>query len=157
MRGLLLAGIVIGALGVLDDVTVTQSATVTELALANPVYRFRQLYAAASRVGRAHIASVINTIVLAYAGASLPLMLLFAAGNTPVSKLLTGELIAQELVRSAVGTIGLISAVPITTALAALVAGRAMHDDGPESAPSAERPTRDPWTAFIEGDHNSRM
>jgi uncharacterized membrane protein len=124
MRGLLLAGIVIGSLGVLDDVTVTQSAIVTELAAANPAYGFRQLYGSATRTGRAHIASVINTIVLAYAGASLPLMLLFAAGGTPVSQLLTGELVAQELVRSAVGTIGLITAVSITTALAALLASR---------------------------------
>src|SRR4029453_16309272 len=122
MRGLLLAGIVIGSLGVLDDVTVTQSATVTELAVANPAYGFRRLYGAATRIGRAHIASVINTIVLAYAGASLPLMLLFAAGTTPAGELLTRELIAQELARSAVGTIGLITAVPITTALAAFAA-----------------------------------
>ncbi|GAA2684030.1 YibE/F family protein [Actinoplanes palleronii] len=126
MQGLLLASIVIGSLGVLDDVTVTQSATVTELALANPAYGFRSLYGAATRIGRAHIASVINTIVLAYAGASLPLLLLFSTGGTPVGELLTGQLVAQELVRSAVGTIGLIAAVPITTALAALFASR-MH------------------------------
>ena len=124
MQGLLLAGIVIGSLGVLDDVTVTQSATVTELSLANPAYGFRRLYSAATRIGRAHIASVINTIVLAYAGASLPLMLLFAAGDTPVGEVLTTPLIAQELVRSAVGTIGLVAAVPITTALAAFLATR---------------------------------
>ncbi|MGW4941902.1 YibE/F family protein [Actinoplanes sp. NPDC004185] len=154
MRGLLLAGIVIGALGVLDDVTVTQSATVTELALANPAYGFRQLYAAATRIGRAHIASVINTIVLAYAGASLPLMLLFSAGNTPVSELLTGELIAQELVRSAVGTIGLIAAVPITTALAVLVATRTKHGAEKDLTLPAKRPAEDPWTAFIEDDRS---
>jgi uncharacterized membrane protein len=75
MKGLLLAGIVVGSLGVLDDVTVTQAVSVTELARANPNYGYRQLYRAAERIGRAHIASVINTIVLAYAGASLPLML----------------------------------------------------------------------------------
>jgi uncharacterized membrane protein len=145
MRGLLLAGIVIGSLGVLDDVTVTQSATVSELALANPAYGFRQLYGSAIRIGRAHIASVINTIVLAYAGASLPLMLLFAAGNTPVGELLTGQLIAQELVRSAVGTIGLIAAVPVTTALAAFLAARSKAE--PRPAP----PTPDvPWMAFVE-------
>lgn len=142
MRGLLLAGIVIGSLGVLDDVTVTQSATVTELARANPAYRFRQLYSAGTRVGRAHIASVINTIVLAYAGASLPLMLLFAAGNTPVSELLTGELIAQELVRSAVGTIGLVAAVPITTALSAFMATR--HLTGATEQHTAVAPTPSP-------------
>ncbi|MDG4789123.1 YibE/F family protein [Micromonospora sp. WMMD1102] len=139
MRGLLLAGIVIGSLGVLDDVTVTQSATVSELALANPGYGFRRLYSAATRIGRAHIASVINTIVLAYAGASLPLMLLFAADTaTPVGELLTSQLIAQELVRSAVGTIGLIAAVPITTALAALLAARG----GPGAEAGAVPPTR---------------
>ncbi|AVT33161.1 YibE/F family protein [Plantactinospora sp. BC1] len=140
MRGLLLAGIVIGSLGVLDDVTVTQSATVSELALANPGYGFRRLYSAATRIGRAHIASVINTIVLAYAGASLPLMLLFAADTaTPVSELLTSQLIAQELVRSAVGTIGLIAAVPITTALAALLAARRGAEAG--AVPAAPTPT----------------
>lgn len=161
MRGLLLAGIVIGSLGVLDDVTVTQSVTVAELARANPAYGLRPLYAAATRVGRAHIASVINTIVLAYAGASLPLMLLFAAGNTPTGELLTGELITQELVRSAVGTIGLITAVPITTVLAAFAAARhrrAPDEPGRNGAapaaapvePVAPRPAEDPWTAFVE-------
>ncbi|GAA4587424.1 putative membrane protein [Actinoplanes octamycinicus] len=152
MQGLLLASIVIGSLGVLDDVTVTQSATVTELALANPAYGFRSLYGAATRIGRAHIASVINTIVLAYAGASLPLMLLFATGGTPVSELLTGQLIAQELVRSAVGTIGLIAAVPITTALAALIAHRiaVARKAGPAVVATAgpRPPTESPWAAF---------
>lgn len=160
MRGLLLAGIVIGSLGVLDDVTVTQSATVTELARANPGYGFGQLYSAATRIGRAHIASVINTIVLAYAGASLPLMLLFAAGNTPVDELLTTELIAQELVRSAVGTIGLIAAVPITTALAALLATQRGISDAEPVRPdrgtpaptpaSGTTPETDPWMAFVD-------
>jgi uncharacterized membrane protein len=149
MRGLLLAGIVIGSLGVLDDVTVTQSATVAELARANPAYGFRRLYAAATRIGRAHIASVINTIVLAYAGASLPLMLLFAADTTPVGELLTGEMIAQELVRSAVGTIGLITAVPITTALAAFVDTR-RGVTAQTAEPARSRPPEDPWTAFVD-------
>ncbi|HEY0359902.1 MAG TPA: YibE/F family protein [Mycobacteriales bacterium] len=129
MRGLLLAGILIGALGVLDDVTVTQAATVTELAIANPSYTPRQLYRAATRIGRAHIASVINTIILAYAGASLPVLLLLVAGRTPTGQLLTEQLMAQELVRSGVGTIGLITAVPITTALAALTARRTLAGD----------------------------
>ncbi|WP_204164731.1 YibE/F family protein [Nocardioides daejeonensis] len=120
MRGLLIASIVIGSLGVLDDVTVTQSATVAELAHANPAYRFRELYRAASRVGRSHIASVVNTIVLAYAGSSLPLLVLIVANNSSLSDVVTTQLIAQEVVRSAVATIGLIAAVPLTTALAAL-------------------------------------
>ncbi|WP_433305151.1 YibE/F family protein [Actinoplanes sp. CA-030573] len=121
MRGLLLAGVVIGALGVLDDVTVTQAVTVAEMAAAGPTTRWL-LYRAAGRVGRAHVASAVNTIVLAYAGASLPLLLLFATGSQPLSQVLTGELLAQEILRSAVGTIGLVASVPITTALAALVA-----------------------------------
>ena len=162
MKGLLLAGIVIGSLGVLDDVTVTQATAVTELAHANPAYGFGQLYRAADRIGRAHIASVVNTIVLAYAGASLPLMLLFAAGNDPISQTLTSQLVAQELVRGAVGTLGLVAAVPITTALAAAAAGRGVAGRGvaadSAASPVAPAPARspvaapdaDPWMAFME-------
>lgn len=124
LRGLLLAGILIGSLGVLDDVTVTQAATVQELATANPDYGVGRLYRAATRVGRSHIASVINTIVLAYAGASLPLLVLVVSLDDPLGEILTDQLVATELVRSAVGTIGLIAAVPITTAAAAIVARR---------------------------------
>lgn len=123
-QGLLLAGIVIGTLGVLDDVTVTQAVTVTELARANPLHTASELYRAASRVGRAHIASVVNTIILAYAGSSLPLLILIVAADNSLGDVLTGQVVAQELVRSAVATIGLIAAVPVTTALAALVATR---------------------------------
>lgn len=123
-QGLLLASIIIGSLGVLDDVTVTQVATVTEVARADPACGFRSLYRAAGRVGRAHIASVINTIVLAYAGASLPLLLLFTISSQPLGDVLTNPVVAQEIVRSVAGTLGLIAAVPITTALAALVATR---------------------------------
>lgn len=136
MQGLLLAGILIGSLGVLDDVAVTQAYTVDELARANPALRFVGLYRAATRVGRAHIASVINTIVLAYAGASLPLMILVASGNQPLGEVLTSEFIAQEVVRSVVGTLGLIAAVPITTALAAVASCRT---DAPEKARGSHR------------------
>jgi uncharacterized membrane protein len=122
MEGLLLAGIVIGSLGVLDDVTITQSATVTELARANPEYGFGHLYRAGSRVGRSHIASVVNTIILAYAGSSLPLLILIVANSGSLGGVVTDQVIAQEIVRSAVATLGLIAAVPITTALAALTA-----------------------------------
>jgi hypothetical protein len=134
MRGLLLAGIIIGALGVLDDVTVTQASTVAELA---PTATSRlELYRSATRIGRAHVASAVNTIVLAYAGASLPLLLLVTAGGRDVSDLLTSEFLAQEIVRSAVGTIGLVAAVPITTALATLVADiRRSPDDRLDDAP----------------------
>ncbi|WP_067175162.1 YibE/F family protein [Microtetraspora niveoalba] len=131
-QGLLLASIIIGALGVLDDVTVTQAVTVGELAVANPGYSFGRLYRAAARVGRAHIASVINTIVLAYAGAALPLLLLFSVGEQPLGDVLRNPVVAQEIVRSVVGTLGLIAAVPITTALAALTATRqTSHEEQP--------------------------
>jgi uncharacterized membrane protein len=127
LRGLLLAGIVIGALGVLDDVTVTQAVTVAEMAAGGQRSR-GELYRAAIRVGRAHVGSAVNTIVLAYAGASLPLLLLIAASSEPIGELLTSEFLAQEILRSAVGTIGLVASVPITTALAALVAeARPVH------------------------------
>ena len=133
LRGLLLAGIVIGALGVLDDVTVTQAVTVAEM---TPAATSRwELYRAAIRVGRAHVASAVNTIVLAYAGASLPLLLLIAASSAPVSDLLTSEYLAQEILRSAVGTIGLVASVPITTALAALVAELRPATAAPEPRP----------------------
>jgi uncharacterized membrane protein len=120
VRGLLLASIIIGALGVLDDVTITQSSTVEELAVT--ATSRVQLYRAATRVGRNHIASAVNTIVMAYAGASLPLLLLIIAGGKSAGQVVTSELIAQEIVRSVVGTIGLVASVPITTGLATLVA-----------------------------------
>lgn len=128
MEGLLLAGIVIGSLGVLDDVTVTQAATVTELARANPAYGVRHLYRAGSRVGRSHIASVVNTIILAYAGSSLPLLILIIANNDSLGRVVTDQIIAQEIVRSVVATLGLIAAVPVTTALAAITSRKATPD-----------------------------
>lgn len=121
LRGLLLAGIIIGTLGVLDDVTITQTSIVGELARADPSLPGRELYSAALRVGRAHVASVVNTIILAYAGASLPLMLLLVVGGTGFMDVLTTQAISAEIVRSVVGTLGLIAAVPITTALAAWI------------------------------------
>lgn len=145
-QGLLLASIMIGALGVLDDVTVTQSVTVAELAAANPSYGFRRLYRAGSRIGRAHIASVINTIILAYAGASLPLLLLFSIGSQPLGEVLTTPVIAQEVARSVVGTLGLISAVPITTALAALVTSRRTPGETPDD-PEPDWTTPAPYAA----------
>lgn len=120
-RGLLLAGIVIGTLGVLDDVTVTQASAVGEVHNANPDLGLRDMYQSGLRIGRAHIASTTNTLVLAYAGASLPLLLLFTRSGRPIGQVFNSEVVAAEIVRTLVGTIGLISAVPLTTALAALV------------------------------------
>jgi uncharacterized membrane protein len=123
LRGLLVAGIVVGALGVLDDVTVSQVSIVAALRRANPGLPRRLLFREAMRVGRDHVASTVNTLVLAYAGASLPLLLFFAQGTQPVDRLITSELIAVEIVRMLVGSIGLVASVPITTALAASVLG----------------------------------
>ncbi len=132
-EGLLLAGIVIGSLGVLDDVTVTQSATVAELARANPAYGALQLFRAGSRVGRSHIASVVNTIVLAYAGSALPLLILIVANTESLGSVVTDQIIAQEVVRSVVATLGLVAAVPLTTGLAAVVLRARTHpvEQGP--------------------------
>lgn len=124
LRGLLLAGIIIGTLGVLDDVAITQLAIVGELSLADPTLSARQLYRSAIKVGRSHVASVVNTIILAYAGASLPLMLLLVTAGTRTRDVLSTQVMAAEIVRGVVGTIGLIAAVPITTALAAWAIAR---------------------------------
>ncbi|MEU1872284.1 MULTISPECIES: YibE/F family protein [unclassified Streptomyces] len=121
MSGLLLAGVIIGSLGVLDDVTVTQTSAVWELHEANPMMGWRGLYRAGIRIGRDHIASVVNTLVLAYAGAALPLLLLFSIAQSGVGTVANSELVAEEIVRTLVGSIGLVASVPVTTALAALV------------------------------------
>ncbi|MFF4752318.1 YibE/F family protein [Streptomyces sp. NPDC002514] len=121
MSGLFLAGVIIGSLGVLDDVTVTQTSAVWELHEANPSMGWRGLYRAGIRIGRDHIASVVNTLVLAYAGAALPLLLLFSIAQSSVDTVANSELVAEEIVRTLVGSIGLVASVPVTTALAALV------------------------------------
>jgi uncharacterized membrane protein len=123
-RGLLLAGFVIGALGVLDDVTVTQTSAVWELRRANPLLGPRDLFAAAMRIGRDHISSAVNTLVLAYAGAALPLLLFFSVSGLSLGQSLSAQDVASELVRTLVGSIGLVASVPITTGVAALVASR---------------------------------
>ncbi|MFB7630718.1 YibE/F family protein [Streptomyces sp. NPDC056149] len=121
IRGLLLAGVIIGSLGVLDDVTVTQTAAVWELKDADPSAGWRKLYGAAMRIGRDHIASVVNTLVMAYAGAALPLLLLFSIAQSSVGTVAGSEVVAEEIVRTLVGSIGLVASVPVTTLLAALV------------------------------------
>ncbi|MEU6661680.1 YibE/F family protein [Streptomyces sp. NPDC046821] len=139
MSGLLLAGVIIGSLGVLDDVTVTQTSAVWELHQADPTMGRRGLYRAAIRIGRDHIASVVNTLVLAYAGAALPLLLLFSIAQSGVGSVANSELVAEEIVRTLVGSIGLVASVPVTTALAALVvsADRVSPADRPASPTSA--------------------
>ncbi|MGW4321030.1 YibE/F family protein [Streptomyces sp. NPDC004684] len=137
MSGLLLAGVIIGSLGVLDDVTVTQTSAVWELHEANPSMGWRGLYRAGIRIGRDHIASVVNTLVLAYAGAALPLLLLFSIAQSSVGTVANSELVAEEIVRTLVGSIGLVASVPVTTALAALVVSA--DRPGPAGAAAAAR------------------
>ena len=142
MSGLLLAGIIIGSLGVLDDVTVTQTSAVWELHEANPTMGWRGLYRAGIRIGRDHIASVVNTLVLAYAGAALPLLLLFSIAQSSVGTVANSELVAEEIVRTLVGSIGLVASVPVTTALAALVVSA--DRPGSTGAPAPEQPQPHP-------------
>jgi uncharacterized membrane protein len=133
LRGLLLAAFMLGAIGVLDDVTVTQAATVEELA-GHAGLRGRQLYASAFNVGRSHIAATVNTLFLAYVGASLPLLVLFAVSRQPTVLTLNGEVVSVEIVRTLVGSLGIVAAVPFTTAIATwLASATAQSADGPPS------------------------
>jgi uncharacterized membrane protein len=136
LHGLLLAGLVIGALGVLDDVTVTQTWAVWELADVDPDASTRSLFVRAMRIGRSHVASTVNTLVLAYVGATLPLMLVFSALDLPFGIAVSQEVVAQEVVRGLVGGLGIIAAVPVTTAIAALVAGRLVRERTAGAGPS---------------------
>ena len=140
LRGLLLGGIIIGALGVLDDLVTTQSAVVFELHHTDPSLGFRAIFERAMRIGRDHVAATVNTLVLAYAGGSLPLLLLFTLGSGNYDFFINVEFISEEIVRTLVGSLGLMAAVPITTTLAALFAlnGHRLPEDwrallGPET------------------------
>lgn len=138
-RGLLLAGILIGAIGVLDDLTISQASAVFELARANPSYGVRELYRRAMNIGQDHIASTVNTLVLAYVGASLPLLLLFAIYPQPFGQIINREFVAEEVVRTLVGSLGLVAAVPITTLIACVLTGRRI---APTAAPGSIEPPR---------------
>lgn len=125
-RGILLAGIIIGSLGVLDDITISQASAVFELRRANPLLSMAALYRSALRIGADHIAAAVNTLVLAYAGTALPLLLLLV--GTPTNEawftFINREMIAQEIIRTLTGSIGLLAAVPLTTLLASWMAVR---------------------------------
>jgi uncharacterized membrane protein len=140
LRGLFLAGLVIGALGVLDDVTVTQVAAVWEVYGADRRLSFRQLWAAGMRVGHDHVAAVVNTLVLAYIGAALPLALLITLSNAPLLQSLNNEAIAAEILRSLVGGLGIVAAVPITTLLAAWLLVAARRGSGTPTAEAPDHP-----------------
>ena len=134
LRGLLLAGIIIGGLGVLDDVTMSQASLVDELHHANPTVGFAALVGGALRVGRDHIAATVNTLFLAYAGAALPLLILFVTGTDSLGTVATTEIVAVEVVRALCGSVGLIAAVPLTTVLAALVVTEEVSELEPHPA-----------------------
>ena len=122
IKGLLLAGIIIGVLGILDDITISQSAIVIQLRKANPKLKFKELYKRAMDVGQDHISSMVNTLILIYTGAALPLLLLFINNPHPFLEIINYEIIADEIIRTLVGSIGLVLAVPITTLIASKLA-----------------------------------
>jgi len=128
IRGLLLAAFILGALGVLDDVTVTQAVTVEELSAGRDGLRGRALWSSALRVGRSHIGATVNTLFLAYVGASLPLVVLFVYAGRPATLVLNSEVVAIEVVRTLCGGLGIVAAVPITTAIATFLVGRSRPD-----------------------------
>ncbi|MGW0017491.1 YibE/F family protein [Rhodococcus sp. NPDC003382] len=142
ITGLLLAGFIIGSLGVLNDVTITQASSAFELAAIDPSASRREVFTSAMRVGRDHIASTVYTLVLAYAGGALPLLLFFSIAGRSISDVLTGDAVAIEIVRACVGGIALTLSVPLTTAIAALLARPVGSGGG--AAPVVERPRREP-------------
>jgi len=124
IKGLLLAGIIIGVLGVLDDITISQSSIVFQLKEVNQKMNRDELYKRAMNIGQDHISSMINTLILVYTGAALPLLLLFVNNPHPISEIVNYEIIADEIVRTLVGSIGLIMSVPITTLIATLIVSK---------------------------------
>jgi uncharacterized membrane protein len=130
LRGLLLAGVIIGALGAILDMTVTQASAVWQLHGADPTASARDLYRAAMQIGRDHVAAATTTLVLAYAGTALPLLVVYQLAHADLGSVVTSETVAAEIVRTLVGSLGLVASVPVTTALAAL-AVRADVPGGP--------------------------
>ena len=120
IRNLLVASIIVGTLGVLDDLVIGQASSVIELHIANPTMTFKQRYASAMNIGHDHVAATVNTLVLAYLGASMSMFLLFTLNQVQIGSMINLNYIAEEIVRSLVGTLGLFAAVPITTFIAAL-------------------------------------
>ncbi|KIA64036.1 MULTISPECIES: YibE/F family protein [Nocardia] len=141
ITGLLLAGFIIGSLGVLNDVTITQASAAFELAAIDKGASRREVFTAAMRVGRDHIASTVYTLVLAYAGGALPLLLLFSVAGRSIRDVLTGDAVAIEIARSSVGGIALALSVPLTTAIAVMLA-RPFGSHAPVEPPRRARHAR---------------
>jgi uncharacterized membrane protein len=140
---LVIAGVVVAGLGVLNDVTITQASAIWQLHETDPALGWRQLFTRGMAIGRDHIASTVYTIVFAYAGAALPLLLLFEVYSRPTWTVLTSEAVAEEVVRTLVGAIALVLAVPLTTVVGAAVAtaSRATASRAADAAPPAAEPT----------------
>ncbi|MBW8805043.1 MAG: YibE/F family protein [Catenulisporales bacterium] len=156
VQGLLLAGIIIGALGVLNDVTATQVSSIWELKAADPTLGAAELFKAGMRIGRDHIGSTVNTLVLAYAGGSLPLFVLLTTSNQGWSGAAGAEVVAEEIVRTLVGSIGLAAAVPITTALAAyFAAGERGRDEPPQLSYTDLQERRGRRSAYADLDYDA--
>ncbi len=118
LKSILLAGFIVGAMAVLNDITISQASIVQELYRTNPRLKMREAYTTAMAVGRDHVASLVNTLVLVYAGASLPLFLLFYNSHLSYAQVINQEVIATEIVRTLVSSSGIVVAVPVTTAIA---------------------------------------
>jgi uncharacterized membrane protein len=152
LSGLLLAGLIIGALGAIDDMAVTQASSVWELRAANPTSSRRELLRASMRIGQDHVSSTVNTLALAYAGASLPLLILFVISRQSLGTVANSEIVAAEIVRTLVGGIALVACVPFTTWLAVLAApggtvpSAVVGDEGgaPTGTPRGATPGRSP-------------
>ncbi len=150
LKGLVLAGMVLGALGALNDITVTQASAVGELYSAHPEIGRRQLYRSGLRIGRDHISSTVNTLALAYAGASLPLLILFSLSGQSLGTVANGEVVAVEIVSTLVGSIGLVAAVPLSTWYATLVV-EDHHSGGRRRLSAPVEPTTGPGVAISAG------
>jgi uncharacterized membrane protein len=154
LSGVVLGGMVIGALGALDDMTVTQAAAVWELRSANPRFPRRSIFRSAMRIGRDHVASTVNTLALAYAGAALPLLILFVQSRQSLGTVANSEVVATEILSALVGSIGIVASVPLTTWLATRVVGEGSAPERPRRrAVPARRPSpRAPVTADTESE-----
>jgi YibE/F-like protein len=152
LSGVVLGGMVIGALGALDDMTVTQAAAVWELRSASPDLRRHSIFTAAMRIGRAHVASTVNTLALAYAGAALPLLILFVQARQSLGTVANSETVA--ILSALVGSIGIVASVPITTWLAARVVGEPGIPGRRRRgrAPTQRAPSREPVVADTESE-----
>jgi uncharacterized membrane protein len=124
LQGVVLAGMVVGVLGVLTDMAVSQASAVTALHRADTALGPRALYRGAFAVGRDHLAATIHTLVLAYVGAALPLVLVLRDAHVGAVDAVNGQIMAEPIVATLVGAIALIAAVPLTTAFAALLVAR---------------------------------